>query len=937
MAQQALQGFRVAGASVAASPSSGRRAPSAAVPGAVASRRQGAVSLHGSKALSSASITNPGAIAARSLAASRAGRRAPATVAAVAEATKSSTGCPRGGDWAIHKFGGTCVASAERIMEVAKVMVEDKSTARKCIVVSAMGTPPTGGPKVTDILLTLVAKAAARDKSYLDELEVLYQKHMDCATEIVAEGPLLSEFTASLSDGVSNLKAMLKAIEIAGVSTENFEDYVVGHGELWNAAMMAMALRKLGANVDWMDTREVLVVTPTQDDSVDVDYGVSNGKMDDWFNDRSDLDIVVATGFIAKNPEGVPCTLKRNGSDYSATILGAMFQCSLITIWTDVSGVYSADPRTVLGAVCLEKLSYNEAWELSYFGANVLHPRTTLPAMKFKIPICIRNFFELSSPGTLITDAKEELNNDPKLSRDGLVKGFATIDNITLISVEGTGMVGVPGTASGIFSAVRDAGVNVVMISQASSEHSICFAVRSAEEDQAVAAIKLRFAEALAKGGMAKVEKISGCSILAAVGQNMNHRKGVSATLFSALAKANVNIRAIAQGCSEYNITVVVDQVDSAKALQSAHSQFYLSDVSIAVGLVGPGLIGKTLLEQIKQQQKVLQEEYNIDLRITAVCGSKTMVLKDAISIDDWEETYRGSDTPVDLEAFGKHVNNDYFPNSVIIDCTASDVVADHYESWMKQGIHIVTPNKKLNSGDLERYQRVRELGREMYTHYFSEASVGAGLPIINTLRSIKTAGDKIVKIEGIFSGTLSYIFNTFQPGDNFSDIVKQAKELGFTEPDPRDDLSGTDVARKVVTLAREAGLMLELEDVPVESLVPEPLRDTASVEEYMSRLPDFDGEMSEKMAEAEANGEVLRFVGTVDVASNESSVALKAFPKTHPFATLQGADNIISFTTRRYADQPLIVRGPGAGAEVTAQGVFGDILMLAAYLGAPS
>jgi aspartokinase/homoserine dehydrogenase 1 len=416
-----------------------------------------------------------------------------------------------------------------------------------------------------------------------------------------------------------------------------------------------------------MDTRDVLVVSPTSDGtSVDLDEVASNAKLDAWFDAHGKHRIVVATGFIAKNREGQATTLKRNGSDFSATILGALFRSGHITIWTDVDGVYSADPRKVPEAVCLPSLTYHEAWELSYFGANVLHPRTTLPAMKYDIPIAIRNYFNLNAPGTVVSSLERdrELRARDPADHGPTVKGFATIDHVSLINIEGTGMVGVPGIASAVFSTVRDAGVNVIMISQASSEHSICFAVKTAEAPTAVRVLEKRFADAIAAGRVSGVECIERCCVLAAVGQGMVARKGAAATMFSALAKASINIKAIAQGSSEYNITVLVDQADSERALRAVHSRFYLSDTPIAVGVVGPGLIGGTLIDQIRDQAAKLREEFSIDIRVLGIAGGSRMVLSESgIDLDRWREEVDAKAVPTDLTKFGEALASSYIPN----------------------------------------------------------------------------------------------------------------------------------------------------------------------------------------------------------------------------------------------------------------------------------
>ncbi|KAK1327159.1 hypothetical protein QJS10_CPA01g00225 [Acorus calamus] len=701
--------------------------------------------------------------------------------------------------------------------------------------------------------------------------------------------------------------------------------------------MLSLVLKKLGSQCCWMDTRDVLIVNPTSSNQVDPDFIESEKRLDKWFSEHPS-GTIIATGFIASTPKNIPTTLKRDGSDFSAAIMGALLRAQQVTIWTDVDGVYSADPRKVSEAVILKTLSYQEAWEMSYFGANVLHPRTIIPVMKYNIPIIIRNIFNLSARGTMICQLPDNEKGDDQ-GLESVVKAFATIDNLALVNVEGTGMAGVPGTASAIFSSVKDVGANVIMISQASSEHSICFAVPEKEVDAVAKVLQARFRQALDAGRLSKIEVISNCSILATVGQRMASTPGVCATLFDALAKANVNIRAIAQGCSEYNITVVLKGKDCIKALKAVHSRFYLSKTTLAVGIIGPGLIGGTLLDQLRDQAGVLKEEFNIDLRVMGITGTRTMILSNTgIDLTRWKELQKENAEVADLDKFAQHVHgNHYIPNTVLVDCTADSDVANHYYDWLCKGIHVITPNKKANSGPLDRYLKLKAQQRSSYTHYFYEATVGAGLPIISTLRGLLETGDKILRIEGIFSGTLSYIFNNFTGARQFSDVVAEAKQAGYTEPDPRDDLSGTDVARKVIILARESGLRLELSDIPVRSLVPEQLTSVTSAEEFMRELPKFDDNIAKERQDAEATGEVLRYVGVVDAVKKEGCVELRRYKKGHPFSQLSGSDNIIAFTTMRYKEQPLIVRGPGAGAQVTAGGIFSDILRLASYLGAPS
>ena len=917
------------------------------VPGAASARRAYA---KGARALRAAPRSAKHARAASGLVRAEA-------VAEPAPAPAGSGGVDRGSGYEVHKFGGTCVGSAERISGCCDLLIDSaKSGVKTFGIVSAMGVANKGEPKVTDCLINATDMASSRDPKYLEELVKLEHKHQTTAEALLTDQSEYDAYMASFAEELEDLKAMLKAMSIAGTSTQAFADFVVGHGELWTARLCAAAIRCKGFDAEWIDARDVLVVTDAEDGGVDVDYERSNANLDALFDARGHCAagadrVLIATGFIARTPDGIPTTLKRNGSDYSATIFGALLIASNISIWTDVDGVYSADPRVVKEAVCLKQLSYNEAWELSYFGANVLHPRTTLPAMRYSIPVTLRNYFNQAAPGTSISDACVVSDDegcvpsvDTSSGEVNFITGLATIEDVCLINVEGTGMVGVPGTANAVFETVKQAGCNVVMISQASSEHSICFAVRSHEADAAKRALSARFEKAIAAGRIKEISTVDDCAVLAAVGKNMCQTPGVSAMLFDALAQASVNVVAIAQGASEYNITVVVKNAESRKALNAVHSKFYLSKTVISVGVVGPGLVGKTLLRQMDEQLAELKSDYAVDLRVVGIAGNSKMLLSgdDSVNLDlaTWEADYSGSAAVAsDMEAFTRHVLDAGSPNAVIIDCSASEDVASLYKGWLQRGINVVTPNKKANSGDLKYYKELRNIQRNGYTHYFYEGTVGAGLPIISTVRNLLDSGDRVSKIEGIFSGTLSYIFNTFGADDrSFSTIVATAKELGYTEPDPRDDLSGMDVARKVVILARECGLDLELENVPIQSLVPEPLRDVASADEFMARLPEFDGEMTARVAEAAARGEKLRYVGVVDVKNGTGAVELRAYDAAHPFGGLAGSDNIISFETKRYVEgQALVVRGPGAGAEVTAGGVFGDVLRVCQYLGAPS
>jgi aspartokinase/homoserine dehydrogenase 1 len=701
-------------------------------------------------------------------------------------------------------------------------------------------------------------------------------------------------------------------------------DLISGYGEIWSTRIFERLLRRRAAgHVQWLDARKALLV----------EWGPL-GPGVRWQQSRTNMAQLVAsdfvgtlviTGFIATDTQGLQTTLGRNGSDFSASIFGSLLDAGEIVIWTDVDGVLSADPRLVPEAQVIETLSYNEAMELAYFGAKVIHPSTMAPAVQKRIPIWIKNTFAADKPGTLIHE-----RSDP----DPLVKGITTIDRIALVNLEGAGMIGVPGTAHRLFGALREEGISVILISQGSSEHSICFAVPEPEAGRAERVLRRAFDPELREGQIHSIEINLGCSILAVVGDGMAGAHGVAAKVFAALGTAGVNVRAIAQGASERNISVVIDGRGSARALRAAHSAFYLSAHTVSIGLIGPGLVGGALLEQIAGQMQRLARDFKLDLRVRAIAGSKSMRLSSgAIDLSRWRDDYKAGGDPLDLDRFADHVHADHFPHAVIIDCTASAEVARHYSHWLAEGIHIVTPNKKANSAPYAEYQRVKDARRTAGAHYLYEATVGAGLPVIQTLRDLRETGDEIRRIEGMFSGTLAYLFNTWDGTQPFSEVVLHAKQLGYTEPDPRDDLSGMDVARKLIILAREMGLQTEMSEVEVESLVPAAL-DDCGVDAFLQRLSEFDVAMLQRLQAATGRGNVLRYVGSVD-AQGKAEVGLVELPRSHPFANIALTDNIVRFETARYDKNPLIVQGPGAGPDVTAAGVFADLLRVCAYLGA--
>jgi bifunctional aspartokinase / homoserine dehydrogenase 1 len=825
--------------------------------------------------------------------------------------------------WVVHKFGGTSLADAGRYRSVGRILLapERRPGARVAAVVSAMGG-------VTDALLEAVDSAARRDDAYLTSIDALRARHLQTIGGLGLDESRHRALTEVVLSDFKDIEEVLRGVWIARLTSEQIREFVSGYGELWSAQFLCAHLAAAGASADWLDARRVVTVE-TGARAVAVDWSHSRERLGAWLSEEEGASIVVVTGYVASTSDGVATTLKRNGSDFSASIFGALLGAGSITIWTDVDGVLSADPRRVPDAVVIPELSYQEAAELAYFGAKVVHPNTMAPAIERGIPIYIKNTFRPDAPGTRISTAAAATAPAPP------VKGFATVEEMALVNVEGTGMIGVPGVAHKLFGALSAAGVSVVMISQASSEHSICFAVPAAQGQLARRTVEDAFLAERHRGEVQTIEVSGECCVLAMVGDGMIERVGIAGQFLGALGRAGVNVRAIAQGSSERNISVIVSQREATKALRAVHSAFYLSSQTISVGVVGTGLIGGAFLDQLARRAERLRAERGIDIRVRAVMNSRRMLLDErGVHLAGWRDALASSEVEADLGRFVEHVRAEHLPHAVVVDATASDELPLNYEAWLARGLHVITPNKKANSGKLSRYRDLREAARRHNRHFLYETNVGAGLPVIHTLRDLIETGDEVRQVEGVLSGTLSFIFNSLDGTRAFSEVVRDARGRGFTEPDPREDLSGTDVARKLIILARELGLEVELEDVSVESLVPEELRG-ASVEEFLSGLGRHDRAMSEMLAGARSRGEALRYVGRIE-EGGRLSAGLRPFPLEHPFAALRGSDNIISFRTARYDAQPMIVRGPGAGPEVTAAGVFSDLLRLASYLGAP-
>jgi bifunctional aspartokinase / homoserine dehydrogenase 1 len=818
--------------------------------------------------------------------------------------------------WKVHKFGGSSVADAACMERVARILEADSSPSLAVVLSAARG--------VTDALLALVS-GAERQQDVANGLDAVRNRHIDMATEL-CDAHSASEFIHELDTDCRDIAAILHAVRLTRSASGSTRDLVAGFGEVWSTRLFVRHLAGRGRRpgVQWVDARDI----------VRVKWGAL-GPIVLWQESRENAArllppagtpaTLIITGFIARDPGGLQTTLGRNGSDFSASIFGDLLDAGTIHIWTDVDGVLSADPRRVPDATVIDSLSYHEAMELAYFGAKVIHPQTMAPAVAKRIPIWIRNTFAAERPGTLITEA-------PVSSH--AVKGITSIDQIALVNVEGAGMIGVPGTAQRLFGALREHGISVILISQGGSEHSICFAVPAADGVHTERTVREAFEAELRQGQIQNVDVVGGCSILSVVGDGMAGTPGVAASVFGALAAAGVNIRAIAQGASERNISAVIDERQSTRALRSVHARFYLSPHTVSIGLIGPGTVGGVLLGQIASQRERLLRDFHLDLRVRGILTSTRMLLSEtSISPGDWVASAEKT-VPADLSRFEEHVHAEHLPHAVILDCSASSIVAEQYPRWLAAGIHLATPNKKANSGPLDLYSRVLDARRAAGSHYLYEATVGAGLPIITTLRDLRETGDEIRRIDGIFSGTLAYLFNVWDGTASFSTIVGDAKAKGFTEPDPRDDLSGMDVARKLVILAREMGMRLEVADVALEGLIPPQLVDCPP-EEFMERLGELDAPMLARLESARAADRVLRYVAALDAGTGRATVGLVELERTHPFANINLTDNIVQFVTSRYHQNPLVVQGPGAGPAVTAGGVFADLLRVCSYLGA--
>ncbi len=811
----------------------------------------------------------------------------------------------------ILKFGGSSVATPSRVKSVIEI-IKPYVEGDVAIVFSAFGG-------VTDELIAISQHALDGDLHYKQRVDELGKRHLEAVRELVSVQKQ-SSILAQVKIKMNELEDVLHGVYLVKERTSRTLDYIMSFGEQLSAFIIAEAIKDGGVAAAYLDARTV-IRTDNTFGYAKVDFEATNRQVAQYFSERRPVQVI--TGFIATAHSGETTTLGRSGSDYTAAIFAAALQAEALEIWTDVDGMMTADPRLVKKAFTVPEMSYEEAMELSHFGAKVIFPATMQPAMVNKIPIWIRNTFNPAFKGTVI---------HANSTNGKLIKGISSMNDVSLLNIQGSGLLGVVGVSNRLFSTLAREEINVILISQASSEHSICIAIEGRETRKAKHAIEREFVHEIRSEEIDEVQVERDLSIVAVVGDGMKHSPGTSGRMFGGLGKNGINVMAIAQGSSERNISAVVKQVDIAKALNALHEAFFLSDRKVLnIYLVGTGLIGSTLIDMMREQFEKLATENQLEVDVVAVANSSRMLFaEDALPLDSCISAMKQDGEKMVMKDFVDRMIALNKPNSIFVDCTSSQEVTDYYPAILEASIAIVTPNKKANSGAYENYQQLRSISFKRGVRFFYETNVGAGLPVINTLNDLLLSGDRVISIEGVLSGTLNYIFSSFIEGRKFSEVVKEAKAKGYTEPDPRDDLSGMDVARKILILSRESGLSLELSDIKTQNLVPEDCRGDMSVDDFFAALERHDGQFEEMRAAAALRNEKLRYMAVL--RDGKVAVELGSVDEQHPFYSLSGSDNIILLTTERYHDRPMVIRGPGAGAAVTAAGVFADIIRIGHY-----
>ncbi|WP_067149181.1 bifunctional aspartate kinase/homoserine dehydrogenase I [Pseudotamlana agarivorans] len=810
----------------------------------------------------------------------------------------------------VLKFGGTSVGSSKNINKVISILENYGKSDTVICVVSAVGG-------ITDKLLLAGKQAQNKEQVFLNTFNDIKEKHIDIVKTLNPENS--ASILNEVEEKLNGLKSLLEGIFLINELSPKTSDKLVSYGELLSSYIIAETMRNRGISAERKNSQE-LIVTNSNFTKAEVDYKATNKNIQDYFKSDSKT-VTILPGFISKSKTGEITTLGRGGSDFTAAIVAAALQVEQLEIWTDVSGMYTTNPKLVKQAYPIDKISYQEAMELSHFGAKVLYPPTVQPVLSLSIPIHIKNTLEPEAAGTIISN-DEVTSTKP-------VKGISNISNIALLTLEGSGMVGIPGFSKRLFETLSQEKINIIMITQASSEHSICLGIEEKDAENAKVAIDAVFENEIALNKIEPIIIETGLSIIALVGDNMKNHQGISGKMFSSLGKNNVNVRAIAQGASEKNITAVIAEKDVKKALNTLHEQFFESKTKqLNVFITGVGNVGERLVEQIHQQKKFLKDNLKIKMRVVGLSNSRKMIFaEEGIDLTDWKAQLEEGEAAT-LQGFFEKTKSLNLRNSIFVDVTANKNVADLYAQYLRESIGVVACNKIACSSDFENYKLLKRLSLKYNAPLLFETNVGAGLPIIDTLNNLVASGDKIHSIQAVLSGSLNFVFNNFNDQTKFYDVVKQAGAEGYTEPDPRIDLSGVDVARKILILARESGVEMNLDDIENKSFLSEAGLKSDTVDDFYETLIADEAHYQSLYASAKANNCQLKYVAKFD--QGKASVSLQEIPEGHPFYNLEGSDNIVMFYTQRYPKNPMIIKGAGAGADVTASGLFADIIRIA-------